>query len=118
MYLLMSLYLDIPDPVITITTIGSRNIKDNCTLICSVDIVDDLLHIQLNTTFIRVINGKYEVLEYEESSADAIISVYFTPLRTSDSGRYRCSVNIRQADINSQDVFYESFTINTTSKYD
>ena len=118
MYLLLSLYLDIPDPVITITPIGSGNISDNYTLMCSVNIVDDLLNIQLNITFVRVIDGKYEVLEYEESSADASISVYFTPLRTSDSGRYRCSVDISQTDINYQNVFYESFTINITSKYD
>ena len=85
---------------------------------CSVDIADDLLNIQLNTTFVRVIDGDYEVLTYIESSGDATISVYFIPLRTSDSGRYRCSVDIRQTDINYQDVFYESFTINTTSMTD
>ena len=112
------LYLDIPDPVITITTIGSGNISDNYTLMCSVDIVDDLLNIKLNITFLRVIDGEYKKLEYQESSGDASISVYFTPLRTSDSGRYRCSVDIRQTVINYQNVFYESFTINTTSKYD
>ena len=81
---------------------------------CSVDIVDDLVDIELNITFLR----EYEVLEYEESSGDANISVYFTPLTTSDSGRYRCSVDISQTDIDYQDVFYESFTINTTCKYD
>ena len=85
---------------------------------CSVDIADDLINIQLNITFVRVINGEYEVLTYTESSGDATISVYFTPLRTSDSGRYRCSVDISQTVINYQNVFYESFTINTTSKYD
>ena len=84
---------------------------------CSVDIVDVLLNIKLNITFLRVIDEENEVLEYEESSADATITVYFTPLRTSDSGRYRCSVDIKQTVINYQDVFYESFTINTTSKY-
>ena len=103
--------------MITITPTGSGDISDNYTLMCSVDIVDDLLNIQLNTTFLRVIDGEYEVLEYEESSEDATITVYFTPLRTSDSGRYRCSVDIRQTDINYQDVFYESLTISTTSKY-
>ena len=111
-------YLDIPDPVITITPIGSGNISDNYTLMCSVDISDDLLNIELNITFLRVTNGGNEVLTYIESSGDATISVYFTPLRTSDSGRYRCSVDISQTDINYQDVFYESFTINTTCKYD
>ena len=117
-YLLLSLYLDIPDPVITITPIGSGNISDNYTLMCSVDIVDDLLNIQLNITFLRITDGSYQVLSYEESSGDATITVYFTPLRTSDSGRYRCSVDIRQTVIDYQDVFYESFTINTTSEYD
>ena len=85
---------------------------------CSVDIIDDLLNIELNITFLRVTNGSYEVLTYIGSSADATISVYFNPLRTSDSGRYRCSVDISQTDIDYQNVFYESFTINTTSKYD
>ena len=85
---------------------------------CSVDISDELLHIKLNITFSRVTDGGFEVLEYKESPGDATITVYFTPLRTSDSGRYRCSVDITQSVINYQDVFYESFTINTTSKYD
>ena len=111
-------YLDIPDPTIIITPTGSGNISDNYTLMCSVDIVDDLLNIKLNITFLRVTDGGFEVLEYEESPGDATITVYFTPLRTSDSGRYRCSVDIRQTVINYQDVFNESFTINTTSKYD
>ena len=111
-------YLDIPDPTIIITPTGSGNISDNYTLMCSVDIVDDLLNIKLNITFLRVTDGGFEVLEYEESPGDATITVYFTPLRTSDSGRYRCSVDIRQTAFNYQDVFNESFTINTTSKYD
>ena len=85
---------------------------------CSVDIVDDLLNIQLNITFLRITDGGYEVLSYEESSEDAIITVHFTPLMTSDSGRYRCSVDIRQTIIDYQDVFYESFTINTTNEHD
>ena len=118
MYLFLSLYLDILEPVITITSIGSGNINDNYTLMCSVNITDDLLNIELNITFLRVIDREYEVLRYIESSADATISVYFSPLRTSDSGRYRCSLDISQTDINYQDVFYEPFTISTTSKYD
>ena len=83
---------------------------------CSVDIIDDLLNIELNITFLRITDGSYEVLKYEESSGDTTISVYFTPLRSSDSGRYRCSVDIRQTVIDYQDVFYESFTINTSSE--
>ena len=83
---------------------------------CSVDIVDDLLNIQLNITFVRVTGLSYETLTYIQSLRDATISVYFTPLRTSDSGRYRCSVDMRQATVDYQDVFNESFTINTTSK--
>ena len=114
----LSLYLDIPDPVIIITSTGSGNISDNYTLMCSIDNLDDLLNIQLNITFLRITDGGYEVLSYEESSEDSIITVHFTPLRTSDSGRYRCSVDIRQIVIDYQDVFYESFTINTTSEYD
>ena len=110
-------YLDISDPVITITPTSSGNIRDNYTLMCSVDIVDDLLNIELNITFLRVTGVGYETLTYIQSSRDALITVYFIPLRTSDSGRYRCSVDIRQTTINYQDVFYESFTISTTSKY-
>ena len=83
---------------------------------CSVDIVDDLLNIQINITFLRITDGSYQVLSYEESSGDAIITVYFTPLMTSDSGRYRCSVDITQTTIDYQDVFYESFSVNTTSE--
>ena len=111
-------YLDIPDPTIIITPTGSGNISDNYTLMCSVDTVDDLLNIQINITFLRITDGSYQVLSNEESSGDAIIYVHFTPLMTSDSGRYRCSVDITQSSIDYQDVFYESFTINTTSEYD
>ena len=41
---LLFLNLGIPDPVIIITAIGSNNISDNYTLMCSVDIVIDLLN--------------------------------------------------------------------------
>ena len=102
--------------MITITHTGSGNISDNYTLMCSVDIVDDLLIIQVTITFSKVTNGSSEVLSGKESLGDTTITAYFTPLRTSDSGIYRCSVDIRQAVINYQDVFYELFTINTTSK--
>ena len=85
---------------------------------CSVDNLDDLLNIQLSITFLRITAGVYEVLSYEESSEDSIITVHFTPLKTSDSGRYRCSVDITQIVIDYEDVFYTSFTINTTSEYD
>ena len=85
---------------------------------CSVDIVDDLLNIQLNITFLRITDGSNKVLSYKESSEDSIINVHFTPLMTSDSGRYTCSLDIRQTVIDYEDVFYESFTINTTSEYD
>ena len=64
----------------------------------------------------RITDGSYHVLSYEESSGDAIITVYFTPLMTSDSGRYICSVDITQTTIDYQDVFYESFSVNTTSE--
>ena len=113
---LLFLYLDIPDPVVIITPTGSGNISDNYTLMCSVDIVDDLLNIQLNITFLRITDGSYEMLKYIKFSGDAIITVNFTPLRTSDSGRYRFSVDMRQATVDYQDVFNESFTINTTSE--
>ena len=115
---LLFFYLDIPDPVITITPTSSSNISDNYTLMCSVDIVDDLLNIRLNITFLRITDGSNKVLSYKESSEDSVINVHFTPLMTSDSGIYTCSLDIRQIVIDYQDVFYESFTINTTSEYD
>ena len=115
-YFSLFFYLDIPDPVITITPIGSGKVSNNYTLMCSVDIVDDLLNIQLNITFLRITDGSYEVLKYINFSGDAVITVNFTPLKTSDSGRYSCSVDMRQATVDYQDVFNESFTINTTSK--
>ena len=83
---------------------------------CSVDIVDDLLNIQLNITLLKITDGGFEFLSYEESNGVAIISVHFFPLMTSDSRRYRCSLDIRQTVIDYQDVFYESFTVNTTSE--
>ena len=115
-YSLLFFYLDIPDPVITITPTGSGKVNDNYTLMCSVDIVDDILNIQLNITFLRITNESYEVLKYIKCSGDAVITVDFTPLKTSNSGRYSCSVDMRQATVDYQDVFNESFTINTTSK--
>ena len=104
--------------MINITPTGSGKVRDNYTLICSVDILDDLLNIQLNITFLKITDGSYEVLKYIKFSGDAIIIANFNPLRTSDSGRYRCSVDIGQSITDYQDVLYESFTITTTSTYD
>ena len=104
----------IPAPVINITAIGTGVIGDSYSVVCSVDVDNNLYNIVVNTTIVKT----GETLT--NSSAifgDKSVSISYIPLMTSHSGQYQCLINISQMDISYQVSYIETFTINITSKF-
>ena len=104
----------IPAPVINVTTVGTGAIGDSYSVVCSVDVDDNLYNIVVNTTIVKIGVG---VVMSTVTSGDNSVSISYIPLMTSHSGQYQCLVNISQIDISYQVSYIETFTINTTSKF-
>ena len=103
----------IPAPVINVTAIGTGSIGESYSVVCSVNLDDNLYNIVVITTIIKI--GK-DVINISKSTGDNNASISYTPLMTSHSGQYQCIVNISQIDISYQDSYVKTFTINTTSE--
>ena len=91
--------------------IGAGAIGESYSVVCSVDVDNNLYNIVVNTTLVKIGEG---VINSSESSR---VSISYIPLMTSHSGQYQCIVNINQIDIRYQVPYIETFTINTTSKF-
>ena len=104
----------IPVPVINVTAIGTGAIGDSYSVVCSVDVDDNLYNIIINTTIVKIGEG---VVTSTVTYGDNSVSISYTPLMTSHSGQYQCIINIIQADISYQVSYIEVFTINTTSEF-
>ena len=112
--LVLFIIVAIPAPVIIITAIGTGVIGESYSVVCSVDVDDNLYNIVVDTTIVKI--GVGVVVNSSMSSGDSSVSISYTPLMTSHSGQYQCIVNISQIDISYQDSYVETFTINTTSE--
>ena len=104
----------IPAPIINITAIGTGVIGDSYSVVCSVDVDNNLYNIVVNTTIVKIGEG---VVTSTVTYGDNNVSIIYTPLMTSHSGQYQCIINIIQADISYQVSHIEVFTINTTSEF-
>ena len=93
--------------------IGTGAIGESYSVVCSIDVDDNLYNIVVNTTIVKIGEG---VINTSKSFGDDSVSISYTPLMTSHSGQYQCVVNIRQIDISYQDSYVQTFTINTTSE--
>ena len=112
--LVIFIVVGIPAPVINIIAIGTGAIEDSYSVVCSVDVDNNLYNITINTTVFKIIDG---VINSSESSGDVSVSISYTPLMRSHSGQYQCLVDINQSDISYKVSYVETFTINTTSKF-
>ena len=93
--------------------IGTGTIGENYSVVCSVDVDDDLYNIVVNTTIVKI--GE-DVVNSSMNSGDNNVFIYYTPLMTSHSGHYQCIVNTSQIDISYQISYVQTFTISTTSE--
>ena len=78
------------------TAISTGAIGESYSVVCSIDVDDNLYNIVVNTTIVKI--GE-DVIKSSESSGDNSVSISYTPLTTSHSGQYQCLVNISQVDI-------------------
>ena len=95
-------------------TIGTGAIGKSYSVVCSVDVDDNLYNIVVNTTLVNIGKG---LINSSGSSGDNNISISYIPLMTSHSGQYHCLVNISQIDISYQVSYVIAFTIDTTSEF-
>ena len=93
--------------------IGSGVVGKSYSVVCSVDVDDNLYNIVVDTTIVKIGEG---VINYSMNSGDNSVSISYTPLMTSHSGQYQCVVNISQNDISYRVSSFQTFTINTTSE--
>ena len=112
--LVLFIIVAIPSPVINITAIGTGAIGESYSIVCTVDVDDNLYNIVVNTTLAKVGEG---VINSFMSSKDNNVSISYIPLMTSHSGQYKCLIDISQIDISYKVFSIETFTINTTSKF-
>ena len=110
-YLVLSIIVAIPPPVINVTTTGTGIIGESYSVVCTVDVDDDLYDILVNTTIVKIGEGVVNSSGYDS------VSISYTPLMTSHSGQYQCVVNISQIDISYEVSYFATFTIHTASKY-
>ena len=108
------LIIILPLPVITVTSTGTGVIGENYSVVCKVDVDDNLYNIFVNTTIVKI--GE-SVVNSSMNSGDNSVSISYTPLMTSHSGQYQCVVNISQIDISYENLYFKPFTIQTASTY-
>ena len=98
---------------IKIITTGTSVAGENYSVVCIVDVYDNLPDVVVNTSIVNIGKG---VINSSISSGDNSVSISYTPLMTSHSGQYQCVVNISHIDISYQVSYIKAFTINTTSE--
>ena len=98
---------------IKIITTSTSVAGESYSVVCIVDVYDNLPDIVVNTSIAKVGEG---VVNSSISSGDNSVSISYTPLMTSHSGQYQCIINISQIDIGFLVFYFKTFTINTTSE--
>ena len=111
--LVLFIIIAIPAPVFNVTAIGTAPIGETYSVVCTVDVNDNLYNIVVNTIIIKFGEG---VINSSMNYGDNSVSISYTPLMTSHSGQYQCVVNITQIDISFQVSYVKLFTINITSE--
>ena len=111
--LVLFIIVAISAPVFNITAIGTGAIGESYSVVCSVNVDNNLYNIVVNITIVKI-GG---VVNSSVTSGDNSVSISYKPLMTSHSGQYQCVVNISQSNISYQVSYIEAFTIKITSKF-
>ena len=98
---------------IKIITTNTSVAGEYYSVVCIVDVYNNLPDIVINTSIVKIGEG---VVNSSMNFGDYNASISYTPLMTSHSGQYQCVVNISDIDISYQVSYIKAFTINTTSE--
>ena len=107
-------FVAIPTTFVTSITIGSVTLGESISVICSVDVLDDLYNIAVNISIVRI---DQRVIAVNYSTGDTSVSLSIESLMTSNAGQYQCIVNVTQSIIGYEFSNVTSFDINTTSRH-
>ena len=107
-------FIAIPLPTVTLVTIGSVTLGESISVICSVDVLDDLYNIAVNISIVRIDQG---VIAVNYSTGDTSVSLSIESLMISNAGQYQCIVNVTQSITGYEFSNITLFDINTTSRH-
>lgn len=108
--------VEIPKPTISFSVIGDYNVGSNLSVQCTVDIIDNLVNVSVNTSIVKVEESSRVTLVDNTLSDDITLHLLYAPLKASHSGIYECQVTLVQSSINYEAVYKSMFNVNVTSK--
>ena len=112
LFLFSILLSDLPQPVVTIESMGSRTAGEEYQLICTVEVVEGLV-VQPTVAWLDPPNQpasqpNIAVGTAQWEGVSTTLALTFNPLRTSHMGQYTC-----QAIVNIQEVFIDVMGMQT-----
>ena len=86
--------IDLPDPEISLSTVGSTKAGQAFSLVCNVAMPTEAL--QPTVTWIKVNGGitSFPTATKETTLATTTLTISFSPLKFSHRGQYRCMVTL------------------------
>ena len=107
-------FLDLPAPVVTVEAAGKSTAGENYSLVCSVETVDGVRDISI--TWITPDKGSVMATGLATNGRVTTGTHQFSPLMTSDGGRYTCTGRISDESVNVNVENDTSMQVNVTSK--
>ena len=109
-------FLDLPAPVVTVKATCKSTAGKNYSLVCSVETVDGVRPRDISITWITP--DKQSVMGTGLTTNGTVTTGThkFSPLMTSDGGRYTCTGRITDENVGVDVSSYSSVQVNVTSK--
>ena len=95
---------------------GDYNVGSNLSVLCTVDIIDNLVNVSVNASIVKVEENSRVTLVDNTLSDNITLHLLYAPLKVSHSGIYECQVMLVQSSINYEAVYKSMFNVNITSK--
>ena len=108
--------VDIPEPIIWPSVTGDYNVGSNLSVLCTIDIIDNLVNVSVNSSIVKVEESSRVTLVDNTLSDNITLYLLYAPLKASHSGMYECQVMLVQSSINYEAVYKCTFNVNVTSK--
>lgn len=95
---------------------GDYNVGSNLSILCTIDIIDNLVNVNVNTSIVKVEESSRVTLVDNTLSDNITLYLLYAPLKASHSGIYECQVMLVQSSINYEAVYKSMFNVTVTSK--
>ena len=109
-------FLDLPTPVVMVEAAGKSTAGENYSLVCSVETVDGVRPRDISITWITPDKRSVMGTGLATNGRVTTGAHQFSPLMTSDGGRYTCTGRISDESVNVDVENDTSMQVNVTSK--